>query len=324
MPNITPISGEALKAACNLLQAGELVAMPTETVYGLAGDARQDKAVAKIFALKGRPHFNPLIVHAATAKEALAEAASSAQNDPRAQSLSAQFWPGPLTLILPRHENSKISELACAGLPTIALRVPAHADAQALLRAFGGLLAAPSANRSGRLSPTTPLHVAAEFNDEVPLILAGGKSSIGIESTVLDLTGATPVILRPGAITRDALQRTLEMPVAEAASDPHLPKSPGQMAKHYAPQTKLRLNKLEAAPEQAMLSFGPVLGKIKCKAELNLSVTGDLTEAAANLFSMLRQLDAVGATEILVMPIPQIGLGIAINDRLARAATKDE
>ncbi|HEX5320312.1 MAG TPA: L-threonylcarbamoyladenylate synthase [Stellaceae bacterium] len=303
-----PATPEAIAEAAALLRAGELVAFPTETVYGLGGNATDDRAVARIFAAKGRPRFNPLIVHVTD----LAAAERIAAFDGRARDAAARFWPGPLTLVLPRRAESGVSLLACAGLDTVALRVPAHPVAQALLRAAAVPLAAPSANRSGRVSPTEAAH-AAEL--DIPLILDGGRCAVGVESTVLDLTGETPALLRPGGVTLEALNEALGA-VATPQSDPAAPRSPGQLRGHYAPALPVRLGAKAARPGEALLAFGPAAG------DENLSRAGDLEEAAANLFAMLRRLDRPEFSGMAVMPIPETGLGRAINDRLRRAATR--
>ena len=317
MDRIVPATPEAIVRAAGLLRAGKLVAFPTETVYGLGADATDERAVARIFAAKGRPRFNPLIVHV----PGLPEAEAIAVFDERARDVAARFWPGPLTLVLPRRETSGISLLACAGLDTIAVRAPAHPVAQALLRATGRPLAAPSANRSGRVSPTTAEHVAIELGQRVALILDAGSCAVGVESTVLGLAGATPALLRPGGVTFEELSASLG-PVATLEADPAAPRSPGQLASHYAPRLKLRLDAGEARPNEALLAFGPkaLPGFVEV---MNLSPTGDLAEAAANLFAMLRRLDRPEFTGIAVMAIPERGLGRAINDRLRRAAVRD-
>jgi L-threonylcarbamoyladenylate synthase len=303
----------AIECAARLLRSGELVAFPTETVYGLGADATDDHAVAAIFAAKGRPHFNPLIVHVSglEAAEALAEF------DARARRLAAHFWPGPLSLVLRRRSDSGLSLLASAGLDTVAIRAPAHPVAQALLRASGRSIAAPSANRSGRVSPTEATHVAAEFGNRAALILDGGKSQIGLESTVLDLSGETPALLRPGGVTLEQLTEFLG-PIATPAAGPL--RSPGMLPSHYAPSLPLRLEVRDSHPGEALLAFGPDAPPGFAEI-LWLSRTGDLAEAAANLFAMLRQLDRPAFTGIAVTPIPNHGLGHAINDRLRRAAT---
>jgi L-threonylcarbamoyladenylate synthase len=304
----------AIADAATLLRTGSLVAFPTETVYGLGGEATSDAAVARIFAAKGRPRFNPLIVHVAD----LAAAETIAVFDCRARLAARHFWPGPLTLVLPRREANGVSLLACAGLDTVALRVPAHPAAQALLQAIGRPIAAPSANRSGRVSPTTAQHVMTELRQEVALILDAGPTPVGLESTVLDLTGENPVLLRPGAATFEELAALLGS-VDLAADDGSAPKAPGRLASHYAPDLPLRLNAIESRPGEALLAFGPEAPTGFAEI-LWLSRAGDLAEGAANLFAMLRRLDRPEFTGIAVMPIPEIGLGRAIVDRLQRAA----
>ena len=299
------------------MRAGRLVAFPTETVYGLGGDATSDRAVARIFEAKGRPRFNPLIVHVPD----LAAAERIAVFDARARRAARRFGPGALTLVLPRRADSGIALLACAGLDTVALRVPAHAAAQALLSETGRPLAAPSANRSGRVSPTAAAHVAAELGARVALILDGGACEIGLESTVLDLTGAVAALLRPGGITVEQLEAALG-PIAMPDPDPAVPRAPGQLASHYAPRLRLRPNATEARPGEALLAFGPDPPPGFAET-LSLSPAGDLGEAAANLFAMLRRLDRPDFAGIAVMPIPERGLGRAINDRLRRAAAQD-
>jgi len=317
-PLLVPATPENIARAAALLRVGRLVAFPTETVYGLGGDAGSERAVGAIFAAKGRPRFNPLIVHIPD----LAEAERIARLDDRARALARRFWPGALTLVLPRREDSGISLLACAGLDTVAVRVPAHPVAQALLRAAGRPIAAPSANRSGRVSPTAAIHVAAEFGDDaaagIALILDGGPTQIGLESTVLDLYGPQAVLLRPGGVPLEALEAALG-PVIIAGADDAAPRSPGQLASHYAPSLPLRLSAAEARPGEALLAFGPETPAGFAEV-LNLSRRGDLVEAAVNLFAMLRRLDRPDFAGIAVMPIPEDGLGRAINDRLRRAA----
>jgi len=307
-----------LAEACRLLRSGALVAFPTETVYGLGADATSDAAVARIFAAKDRPRFNPLIVHFATVAEADAEVVF----DARARMLAETFWPGPLTLVLKRRPSSRLSLLVSAGLDTVAIRAPDHAVAQALIRAAGVPLAAPSANRFGHVSPTTAAHVAESLGGRVPLILDGGPCRCGIESTILDLSGVKATVLRPGAVTAEALAHVLGAPVIGAAAhDPRLPPpAPGMLRRHYAPGRPLRLNASAALPGEALIGFGPE-APADC---LNLSRAGDLEEAAANLFATLRALDRPGLAAIAVMPIPEQGLGRAINDRLSRAAATDE
>jgi len=310
---ILPAGPSAIARAARLLREGQLVAFPTETVYGLGADATNEHAVAAIFAAKGRPHFNPLIVHV----PGLSEAETFTKIDSRAREIAAQFWPGPLTLVLPHRGDNGLSLLASAGLDTVAIRAPAHPVAQALLRAAGRPIAAPSANRSGRVSPTEAAHVAAELGESVALILDGGRTPIGLESTVLDLSGETCALLRPGAVTLEQLTEFLG-PIATPAAGPL--RSPGMLPSHYAPSLPLRLNATDIHPGEALLAFGPHAPPGFAEI-LWLSRTGDLAEAAANLFTMLRQLDRPAFTGIAVTPIPNHGLGHAINDRLSRAAT---
>ncbi len=307
---------ETINEAAAILRGGGLVAFPTETVYGLGGDATSGRAVAAIFAAKGRPAFNPLIVHVADV-----DAASRlAQMTPLARRLAAAFWPGPLTLVLAKQPGCPIADLATAGLDTIAVRVPAHPIARALLQAAALPIAAPSANRSGHVSPTTAAHVDADLGAKVAIILDGGATPVGLESTVVDATGDTPVILRPGGVTRADIARatggTVEVAGGEETSRPA---SPGMLARHYAPATKLRLDARDVAHGEALLAFGAPVPQ-HSGPMINLSPGGDLVEAAVNLFSALRTLDAAGATAIAVTPIPNTGLGEAINDRLRRAA----
>mgnify|MGYP006277677445 CR=1 FL=1 len=324
MPRIVPAGPQSLAQAVERLRNGDLAAFPTATIYGRAADATRDEAVARIFAAKQRPQFNPLIAHVADSDAA----AQYATIDDRAISLMEVYWPGPLTLVLPRRAGGGLSDLACAGLATVALRCPAHPVAQALLSAFDRPVAAPSANRSGRLSPTTPVHVAESLSDTEVLILAGGKTAVGLESTILDLSGEVPALLRPGSVTLEDLTAV----VGPIASEPRLaaddgpdqagrPSAPGQLAAHYAPQTRLRLEATSLAPGEALLAFGPAMMLARHAADMrNLSDGGDLVQAAANLFTMLHELDAGGHSAIAVMPIPDEGVGRAINDRLRRAA----
>jgi len=311
---LVPASDAAIDRAAQLLCAGELVAFPTETVYGLGGDARDEDAVARIFAAKGRPRFNPLIVHVPD----LAAAEALAAFDERARLAARHFWPGPLSLVLPRRADSGLSLLASAGLDTVALRAPAHPVAQALLRAAKRPIAAPSANRSGRVSPTTAAHVAAELGDRVALVLDAGACPVGIESTVLDLTGAAPALLRPGGVTLEQLTAIFGH-IETAPPGESAPRSPGRLPSHYAPGLPLRLDVSNARPGEALLAFGPAPPSGFAEV-LFLSQSGDLVEAAANLFAMLRRLDRPEFTGIAVMPIPDKGLGRAINDRLRHAA----
>lgn len=300
---------EGFDRAARILRAQGLVAFPTETVYGLGGDARSDLAVARIFEAKARPRFNPLIVHVPD----LAAARAFALFDARAEALAAAFWPGPLTLVLPLRPDAGLSPLVTADLDSVAIRVPAHPVAQALLRAFGGPLAAPSANPSGRVSPTRAAHVLSGLSGRIDAVLDGGACAVGVESTILGLAGA-PVLLRPGGIAVEALQALLG-PLAYGG-DAEKPNAPGQLASHYAPGAAVRLNAETSVPGEVRLGFGGG------DADLNLSPSGDLVEAAANLFHMLREADAVAGQggRIAVAPIPEHGLGRAINDRLRRAA----
>ena len=314
-PEVLPPKAPALARAGAMLRAGELVAFPTETVYGLGADATNDRAVAAIFAAKGRPHFNPLIVHVPD----VAAAEAFVVFDDRAEALAEQFWPGPLTLVLPRRPEAGLSLLVSAGLDTVAVRAPNHPIGQALLKAAGRPIAAPSANRSGAVSPTTPMHVVESLGDRIAAVLAGGRCPVGLESTVLDLSTATPVLLRPGAVLREEIERLIG-PIEVSTGNPDAPKSPGQLESHYAPAAAVRLDAQGAADDEALLSFGPdrfVRGGVE---RLNLSLEGDFNEAAANLFHHLRALDKPGVRAIAVMPIPDEGLGVAINDRLRRAA----
>lgn len=319
-------TAENIAKAAERLKSGGLVALPTETVYGLGADATNDRAVASIFEAKGRPSFNPVIVHFKN----MQDAAAAVEFNAAAEQLATVFWPGPLTLILPRRADAKISLLCSAGLPTLAVRVPSHPVAQQLIKELGHPIAAPSANTSGTLSPTTPQHVMQSLGDKAGMILAGGKAAVGLESTVVDMTGDVPIILRAGAVTPDDIKRQLGDVRVELEAVDHSPKSPGQLLKHYAPKTKLRLKAVDVKPGEALLAFGSIkfMGiqgggfakDLPPGALLNLSERGDLTEAAANLFAMLHQLDAQGFTGIAVMDIPDTGLGIAINERLKRAA----
>jgi L-threonylcarbamoyladenylate synthase len=309
---ILPVTPQAIARAAALLRAGGLVAFPTETVYGLGGDATSELAVAAIFETKGRPRFNPLIMHV----PGLASAEAFAEIDATARHIATNFWPGPLTLVVRRRSESGLSLLASAGLDTVAIRAPAHPAAQALLRAAGRPIAAPSANRSGRVSPTEAAHVVAELGDRVALILDGGRSPIGLESTVIDLSGEAPALLRPGGITVEQLTEILG-PFATRAAGPA--RSPGMLSSHYAPSLPLRLEARDARPGEALLAFGPDAPAGFAEV-LWLSRSGDLAEAAANLFAMLRELDRPAFKGVAVSPIPEHGVGRAINDRLHRAA----
>jgi L-threonylcarbamoyladenylate synthase len=309
-------SAGEIEQAARALRAGRLVAFPTETVYGLGGVATNDRAVAAVFAAKGRPRFNPLIVHVADAGAARALARWNAT----AEQLAARFWPGALTLVLPRAEGSPLSLLVSAGGDTVGLRVPAHPVAQALLAATVLPVAAPRANPAGQVSPTTADHVAAGLGERVDLIVDGGPCPIGVESTVLDVTCTPPCLLRPGGVIRAALEAAigpLAGPAPTGAADQR--RSPGQLASHYAPARPLRLDVASVGVDEALLAFGPQPLEGAAKT-LNLSPRGDLEEAAANLFGMLRALDRPEVRAIAVMPVPRQGLGEAIRDRLIRAA----
>ncbi len=294
-----------IKKASEFLRRGELVAFPTETVYGLGGDATSDMAVAKIFEAKGRPRFNPLIVHV----RSLDEAMQYGQFNATAKKLATLYWPGPLTLVVQRTENCPLSLLVSAGGDTVALRMPAHPLARALLEEAELPLAAPSANRSGRISPTEAAHVREELEGRVAMILDGGSCEVGIESTVIDVTGDIPTILRPGSILPEGVR---------SAAPGGAIISPGMLESHYAPDHRLRLNARDVSADEVLLAFGaPLMG---AKWVEQLSASGNLNEAAANLFRMLRLLDKRESGGIAVMPVPETGLGMAINDRLKRAA----
>lgn len=297
-----------LQKAAAILQDGGLVSFPTETVYGLGADARNDIAVARIYAAKGRPSFNPLIVHVPN----LQAAKTYCNFDYVANQLAAAFWPGALTLVLPLKPKAGISKLVTAGLETLAIRVPDHPVAFDFLNMFKGPLAAPSANPSGRISPTSAAHVAAGLGNQIDALINGGDCPVGVESTIVSCVGR-PALLRAGGVCVDVIERFLGMSLMRV-DDPALPIAPGQLASHYAPTGKVRLNAPYADAGEVLLGFGPM------DADLNLSVSGDLTEAAARLFACLHQLDAMGASAIAVSPIPSHGLGLAINDRLRRAA----
>ena len=315
-------NAEAIAEAVRCLAAGGLVAFPTETVYGLGADATNGTAIARLYDAKGRPAFNPLIAHVVDA----AAARRLGVLNPAAARLAEALWPGPLTLVLPRRPDCPVVELATAGLDTIALRVPGHALARDLLAAFGRPIAAPSANRSGHVSPTTASHVLADLRGRIDLVLDGGAAPVGVESTIVACLGE-PMLLRPGGVPRADVERVLgralvEPPLADPSGDAETPLAPGQLAAHYAPRTLLRLDAHSVNAGEALLAFGAPLpaGSERAVRMLNLSAAGDLIEAAANLFSHLRALDSSGAAAIAVMPIPQAGLGEAINDRLNRAA----
>ena len=302
----------AIAAAAACLAAGGLVAFPTETVYGLGADARNGEAVARLYAAKGRPSFNPLIAHVGS----LAAARRLARFDAAAEKLAAAFWPGPLTLVLPKRPDGGVADLALAGLDSVAVRVPAHPVARALLAAFDGPVVAPSANRSGHVSPTTPAHVLADLRGRIDMVIDAGPCPVGVESTIVACL-AEPALLRPGGLPREKIEAALGQPLALAPFSDETPLSPGMLSSHYAPKARLRLDAEAAGENEALLAFGPAP---KAGVSLNLSLRGDLIEAAANLFSHLRTLDASGAKCIAVMKVPRQGLGEAINDRLQRAA----
>lgn len=327
MAKILMGNDKGIAEAAAALSDGQIVAMPTETVYGLAADARNAGAVAQVFAAKGRPNFNPLISHMGSFDMAM----EYAEYDERAALLAQHFWPGPLTLVLKRKEDAEIAENVTAGLETIAMRVPAHPTARALIKACGFPLAAPSANKSGTLSPTTPQHVQNNMGEDVPYILASGKCKCGVESTIIDLTGEVPVMLRPGTITQEEIEALIgEVETEFEVKEGQQPKAPGQLLRHYAPNAKIRLQAVDVKKGEALLGFGSVkfmaVDEVGAASNLyetryqNLSETGDLEEAASNLFDMLQKLDNGAYDTIAVMDIPDVGIGIAINDRLARAA----
>lgn len=309
---IVKATDQSIAEAASALRAGRLVAFPTETVYGLGADATNGRAVAAIFAAKGRPRFNPLIVHVAD----VAAVERIAVLNVTARRLASAFWPGAMTLVLARRPDSGIADLVTAGLDTIGVRVPNHPVAQALLREAALPIAAPSANRSGHVSATSAAHVASDLGERVSLILDGGPTVLGVESTVLAVDD-TPIILRPGAVTATQIEAVLGCNVARAKGSDPRPTSPGQLESHYAPRARLRLAVTDPAPGEALLAFGAAPAH---QPVINLSPTGDLVEAAANLFAALRALDSAGTGTIAVMPIPETGLGEAINDRLRRAA----
>jgi len=308
-------------AAARCLGEGGLVAFPTETVYGLGADAANPAAIARLYQAKGRPAFNPLIAHVGD----LAAGMRIAGFDATATALAQAFWPGPLTLVLPKTRDCAVADLATAGLDTVAVRVPAHPVARAILRAFGGPVVAPSANLSGHVSPTTAEHVHSDLAGRIDLIIDGGAVAVGVESTIVGCFDA-PMLLRPGGLPRDAIERVLGralvQPPPDADNDAGQPLAPGMLASHYAPRTRVRLNAGRVEPGEALLAFGPdlVAGVDAATAVLNLSARGDLNEAATHLFGYLRTLDTRGAHAIAVMPVPHHGLGEAINDRLRRAA----
>ncbi len=308
---LSPTS-EAIDEAARILAEGGLVALPTETVYGLAADAANPDAVARLYAAKGRPSFNPLIAHVAS----LHQAQRIGRFTPGASALAEAFWPGPLTLVVDLVSEQHICALARAGLDSVALRVPAHPVAQAVISRLGRPIVAPSANLSGRISPTRATHVVADLAERLDLVIDGGRCEAGLESTIIAAAGAYPQLLRPGPVAADAIEAV--WPGLRTTQDnPAAPRSPGQLLRHYAPRARLRLNATEPAPGEAYLGFGPTGGAS------NLSPTGNLEQAASRLFDLLRLLDKT-YDRIAVAPIPFGGLGDAINDRLRRAAKTDE
>ncbi len=301
---------QIVERAAEALTAGKLIILPTETVYGLAASAANPTAVAALYEAKGRPSFNPLIAHVPD----IAAAGAIAHLDGRAQVLARAFWPGPLTIVLPVREGGAVCDLARAGLDTVAVRAPAHPIARAVLESFSGPVVAPSANRSGRPSPTTFADAVAETGAFAAEAVDGGRCAVGLESTVIALLDGPPRLLRPGAVTRTQIEALIG-PLAEAEADAK--RSPGRLARHYAPVAPVRLDVTLPEAGEAWLAFGPAT---EGPAVFNLSPDGDLAEAAANLFTYLRAADALAPVAIAVAPIPEEGLGEAINDRLRRAA----
>ena len=322
---ILPAGEAAAAAAARSLGQGGLVAFPTETVYGLGADATNAAAIARLYQAKGRPAFNPLIAHVGD----LTAARQIGRFDAAALRLAEAFWPGPLTLVLPKTADCGVADLATAGLDTVAIRIPAHPVAREILRLFGHPVVAPSANLSGHVSPTTAAHVRSDLDGRIDLIVDGGAVAVGVESTIVGCFEA-PMLLRPGGVPRADIERVLgralTQPLEDADNDSGQPLAPGMLASHYAPRTRVRLNAERLEPGEALLAFGSdaVSGIDAASAVMNLSVRGDLTEAAANLFGHLRALDAAGARRIAVMPVPHDGLGEAINDRLRRAAVPQQ
>ena len=318
---ILPAGEAAVASAARCLAEGGLVGFPTETVYGLGADATNPAAIARLYQAKGRPSFNPLIAHVGD----LQAARHIARFDATAMALAEAFWPGPLTLVLPKTKNCAVADLATAGLETIAIRVPSHPLARQILRAFGRPVVAPSANLSGHVSPTTAAHVQSDLAGRIDLIIDGGPVAVGVESTIVGCFEA-PMLLRPGGLPRGEIERLLGRPLVQPPEDPDgdhaQPLAPGMLASHYAPRTPVRLNADRVEPGEALLAFGPhpVPGMDAASAVMNLSAAGDLAEAATHLFGYLRALDARAARAIAIMPVPHHGLGEAINDRLRRAA----
>lgn len=311
---IFPATNDFITQAATLIQSGEVVAFPTETVYGLGADAYNAQAVAKIFAAKNRPSFNPLISHIAEV-DFLTD---YAETDARVYALAKHFWPGALTMVLPRKQKVQSLDLACAGLPTVSVRMPNHPVALELIRKSNTPIVAPSANRSQSISPTTAQHVQDSLGNNVSMILDGGPSLVGVESTIIDLTGKSVVLLRAGGIPMEEIADFLNEPVLISGGNPNLPSSPGQMLKHYAPKYETRINVTTPAPDEFMIGFGNING------HLNLSASGNLQEATANLFAFMHLAEEqTQFTKIAIAPIPMEGLGRAINDRIKRASYKD-
>jgi L-threonylcarbamoyladenylate synthase len=323
--SVLPANEAAVAAAARFLREGGLVAFPTETVYGLGADATNAAAIARLYQAKGRPAFNPLIAHVGD----LAAAREIGRFDASALRLAEAFWPGPLTLVLPKTDHCAVADLATAGLDTVAIRIPAHPIARDILRVFGRPVVAPSANLSGHVSPTTAAHVQSDLEGRIDLIVDGGAVAVGVESTIVGIFDE-PMLLRPGGLPRADIERVLGrallQPPEDAESDSGQPLAPGMLASHYAPRTRVRLGAMRVEPGEALLAFGSdvVSGIDAAAAVMNLSARGDLAEAAANLFGYLRTLDTKAALAIAVMPIPNDGLGEAINDRLRRAAVGRE
>src|SRR5580704_5060834 len=322
---ILPAGEAAVRQAARILAGGGLVAFPTETVYGLGAGATNPAAISRLYQAKGRPAFNPLIAHVGD----IGAAMHMARFDAHAARLAEAFWPGPLTLVLPKAKGCPVADLATAGLETVAIRVPAHPLARDILRAFARPVVAPSANLSGHVSPTTAAHVQSDLAGKIDLIVDGGPVEVGVESTIVGCF-EEPMLLRPGGLPREAIERVLgrrlRQPPEDADSDTGQPLAPGMLASHYAPRTPVRLQVGRVEPGEALLAFGPdaVAGVDAATAVMNFSARGDLDEAAANLFGYLRALDLSGARAIAVMPVPHHGLGEAINDRLRRAAVERE
>jgi L-threonylcarbamoyladenylate synthase len=322
---IWPAGEAAVAAAARCLADGGLIGFPTETVYGLGADATNSQAIARLYQAKGRPAFNPLIAHVGD----LAAARKIARFDAQALRLAEAFWPGPLTLVLPKTADCAVADLATAGLDTVAIRIPVHPVARDILAAFGGPVVAPSANLSGHVSPTSAAHVQSDLDGRIDLIVDGGPVAVGVESTIVGCFEA-PMLLRPGGLPREAIERVLgralrEMPQdadKDTGSEAAAPLAPGMLASHYAPRTPVRLNATRVEANEALLAFGPadLPGVDAATVVMNLSARGDVNEAAANLFGYLRALDTKGVRTIAVMPVPHHGLGEAINDRLRRAA----